>query len=1414
VNETTGGDVCSVAEEKAGDKCQPGSEGTEPGKFKGPAGIAVNNETHNVYVVDRGNDRVQEFNEQGQYLAEFNGSGLNLNEGIDKPPAPLENPEAIAIDNDPSSPSHGDVYVEDIGHQAIDKFTSTGEYKSQITIGAEGARFTELRGVAVDTQGELWVSQNGVAGFNGTIDNYSDEQPNVFAESRNWNGAGPIPGFAVDSEDNLYTRIEGGGPGSQIFLRFNRLGERNGGNGDFFGGEKSPETGIAVDPSNNNVYIDVDAPEGNRGHGVEPADTAVEEFTATESPIESFGSAQLSDEGGEDLAVDASNQTVYVADGSDDAVKVYSTVPRPDVLATAPTDLHTEGSATLTGTVDPDGLPLTECKFEYVPDAVFKEPTATQEPPANEVQTITSTEHTKHFYIEFPPGSGEAVYVEANASHEEVQSALEELPAFEELPSFAGNIAVSGEEGGPYTVEFINELAHTKVPKLHPEEGYVTAAITTEGAKGGDGSWETAVSKSCEQGLGKGPGEIGTGTLPVLVSLNITGLTPDTLYDYRLAATNKNGKEEELGEPHRFVAPAHPGVSGEHASAVESSTATLQAQVDPGGAATSYYVEYATTAEAACFEEKTCPKTSPQPVGTSLEAIGVQVQLSGLHSGTEYRYRFVAVNEVGAEAGAGVTLTTTAAAGPSSSALPDNRVYELVTPPIPGSDTDVFVPCSGGPFTTTAALYGIPTCLPFQVAPDGDALAYVGDPPPTGGNGALIEGRGNQFLARRSAGGGWSSEDIQPVGLESAMYNAFSNDLSASVLSSAEPLAEGVLPEHTADLYAHATAGGAGGAYAPLVTGLSPVTNFAQFPGATNRAEGPYYAGANAGVAGVPASSHQLFEAANALPSTPQALAGDAVDNLYDSFGGHLYSVNVLPASEGGAPDPNATFGSPKPADEGSYRDLGLTNVISADGSRIFWTSLETVEEEELQNGLPDGKFKLIYRPKALYVRENDTSPGASTVLVAAGGEPKFWTANSEGSLVFYTKEAATGDDLYEFNVETGQTTDLSVALNPAEPAEVQGVLGASENGEYVYFAAKGVLTGKNAEEKTPTSGQPNIYLSHDGKTTFVSTGEGGEGVSPEPDLTGDSEGDWHLNAALRTAEVTSDGALVFMSNADLTGYDSELTELNPLTKQDQELALDEVYLYEASSAALRCVSCNPTGAAPVPTPKIEGPLVKSTVGAFVPFNQVSTTYQTPWVSDGGARVFFDSPQPLVSSHTSGYLGVYEWERAGTEGGTCPASAPGGGCIYLLSSPTDKENSYLIGPDASGDNVFFVTRADLNAQDRGDDDVIYDARVNGYQPPAEEKCSGTACQGVPPAPPIFATPASVTFSGTGNYPPPPPTKPKVETKSEKLAKALKVCHKDKKKAKRQKCEKAAKKKYSAKASKAKKSTHTNRRTPR
>ncbi len=188
-------------------------------------------------------------------------------------------------------------------------------------------------------------------------------------------------------------------------------------------------------------------------------------------------------------------------------------------------------------------------------------------------------------------------------------------------------------------------------------------------------------------------------------------------------------------------------------------------------------------------------------------------------------------------------------------------------------------------------------------------------------------------------------------------------------------------------------------------------------------------------------------------------------------------------------------------------------------------------------------------------------------------------------------------------------------------------------------------------------------------------------------------------------------------------------------------------------------------------------------------------TYLPHWISDDGDRVFFDTLDPLVTQDTNRITDVYEWERESS--GSCTESP---GCIYLISDGTSAEGSYLIGTTATGDDVFFTTRGQLVREDDNENIDVYDARVGAVQPPAASQCTGTGCQGVPSAPPIFATPASSTYNGVGNLELPGttgksrPTSKRL-TRAQKLASALKACRKKHQAKRRATCERRARKAY-------------------
>jgi hypothetical protein len=524
---------------------------------------------------------------------------------------------------------------------------------------------------------------------------------------------------------------------------------------------------------------------------------------------------------------------------------------------------------------------------------------------------------------------------------------------------------------------------------------------------------------------------------------------------------------------------------------------------------------------------------------------------------------------------------------------------------------------------------------------------------------------------------------------------------------------------------------------------------------------------------------------------------------LYDSTSSGLSVVNVLPDGELAE---QAEYGSRiefDPSVIGNHNGSGsaLADVVSADGSRVFWSTTEPVD---VKRGYAE-LHQVIRRPKVLYVRENDTQPqspvseGVCTVAADActieldastfagsvkekeekGGGGQFWAASADGSKVFFTDEnkltsnstaAPEKPDLYEYTLNSeagkpGTLTDLTAGTMHGEPADVAGVLGASEDGSYVYFAAAAALEGSGArpQECLPYESQEsggdktkcNVYVAHVGEAPKLATvvpvtdGEGDSGESESPTQLESQHqnqiGDWVPNIGYRSAHVTPDGRhLVFESVEDLTG-------------QNSGGGRDEIYMYDVGEG-LTCVSCNPDG-----SPSIRG--------AGLPESS-NDTYALRDLSADGDQIFFDSAEALVPQDQNGLTDVYEWERDGS--GSCERT---GGCLYVLSGGTSSEFSLFLDASETGEDVFFASRADLVPTDKGEVFEAYDARVGATTPPAEPECTGTGCQGIPAASPIFATPSSVTFNGIGNFPPPPPptvVKPKVKTV--KCGKGKKLTH--------------------------------------
>jgi hypothetical protein len=685
-------------------------------------------------------------------------------------------------------------------------------------------------------------------------------------------------------------------------------------------------------------------------------------------------------------------------------------------------------------------------------------------------------------------------------------------------------------------------------------------------------------------------------------------------------------------------------------------------------------------------------------------------------------------------------MSAPAQAGETSSALlPDHRAYEMVSL---GGDVlggEAYAPVTGQQPQTSRETFNR---YPVRASATGDAVAYSGELPPVGGSGSSGSGGGDTFLATRDPAG-WSVRDITPsVEGSRGVYQGFSSDLTVAFLDEFdEPLAPSA-PFPCITLYARDNAG----TYQPTFTET-------QTPGECGV---PVFAGVSAD------NSSAVFEtAARLTPEAPEASSED--ENLYESVAGHAHLVNVLPNGE---TTPNAAIGGvSEPGEEfGRVRSIGYRHfgsAVNSTGSRVVWTDLNTGN---------------------LYVRENPAGPDPTTVLVAEGAY--YRGASADGSKVLFTDEqkltadstAAAGEpDLYvdELSPEAGQpgtVKDLTVASSGH--ANVQGVVGNSEDGSYVYFVAQNALapgapSGRECsreetieeveherEHPRPAAGC-NLYLWHGGTIRFIATLsplDNSMDAADSASLGSHVSGDWRPTLHLRTSKVTPDGqSVVFMSRRGLTGPAGGATE--------------EVYTYSVATGTISCASCNPNGEAPhnveVETQSHEqyaAFLSTPRAGEFLPEGP-SSTYQLRDISASGGRVFFTSDQPLVPQATNGKRQVYEWEREGE--GTCSgppaASQVNGGCVFLLSPPLGGEEAVFLDADTAGDNVFFTTRARLISEDRNEQTDVYDARVGGGFPHLVTQCTGTGCQGAGPTTPAFATPASTTFSAGGNFAPQPTT---------------------------------------------------------
>jgi hypothetical protein len=197
-----------------------------PGEFTHPVGVAVNEASGDVYVAEAARGQVDLLEASGSMSSAF-GKALF---GPAPEPEGDPDPMGIAIDNELSSLSYGDVYAVDRRYHRVDKFDSSGKFLlmfggdvnettgGNVCVVGEACK-TGTEGTA-DAHFELAYGKSLIAvGPGGAVYVGDRARVQVFEPSGVWrenislaglSSTGKVTALAVDSGGDMFVKIGGG----------------------------------------------------------------------------------------------------------------------------------------------------------------------------------------------------------------------------------------------------------------------------------------------------------------------------------------------------------------------------------------------------------------------------------------------------------------------------------------------------------------------------------------------------------------------------------------------------------------------------------------------------------------------------------------------------------------------------------------------------------------------------------------------------------------------------------------------------------------------------------------------------------------------------------------------------------------------------------------------------------------------------------------------------------------------------------------------------------------------------------------------------------------------------------------------------------------------------------------------------
>jgi hypothetical protein len=309
----------------------------------------------------------------------------------------------------------------------------------------------------------------------------------------------------------------------------------------------------------------------------------------------------------------------------------FTYTPGAPTVETKAASSLAQTSATLNATVNPNGNEVTKCILEYGTTTSYGSSAPCTPAPGSGTSAVAvsasvtglAANTSYHFRVSATNANG---------------TSMGSDKTFQTLPK-APTIL-------PCTVQASQTLARL-CASVNPNGGEVSECKFEYG---------TATSYGSSAPCTPAPG---SGTSPVEVSAEVTGLTPNTTYHFRVSATNAGGTSRGSDQTFTTLSPFAPTVVTEAASAVAQTSGTLHATVNPNGFEVSACrFEYGTNT--AYGSSTPC---TPAP-GSGTSAVAVSAALESLGENTTYHFRIVATNANGTSFAGDQTFRTLLVLGP------------------------------------------------------------------------------------------------------------------------------------------------------------------------------------------------------------------------------------------------------------------------------------------------------------------------------------------------------------------------------------------------------------------------------------------------------------------------------------------------------------------------------------------------------------------------------------------------------------------------------------------------------------------------------------------------------------------------------------------------------------------------------